>query len=88
VRLDKFLKVTGVIRRRTVAQDVIDASHVLLNGRLAKPASTVRAGDALCIDFGRKVVTYEVLDVPDRPVQRVDPETFVRLVSEEIREGW
>ena len=63
MRLDKFLKVSRLIKRRTVAKDVSDAGRVLINGKIAKPASEVKAGDILEIGFGARRVRVEVLEV-------------------------
>lgn len=60
MRLDKFLKVSRLIKRRTVAKDVSEQGRVWVNGREAKPSSTVKAGDELKIQFGQKLVTVRV----------------------------
>ena len=60
MRLDKFLKVSRLIKRRTVAKDVSDQGRVWINGRDAKPSSTVKPGDELKIQFGQKTITVRV----------------------------
>jgi ribosomal 50S subunit-recycling heat shock protein len=60
MRLDKFLKVSRLIKRRTVAKDVSDQGRVWINGRDAKASSTVKPGDELKIQFGQKSVTVRV----------------------------
>ncbi|MBJ6361267.1 RNA-binding S4 domain-containing protein [Paenibacillus sp. GCM10012307] len=60
MRLDKFLKVSRIIKRRTVAKDVSDQGRVWINGREAKPSNTVKPGDELKIQFGQKFVTVRV----------------------------
>lgn len=60
MRLDKFLKVSRLIKRRTVAKDVSDQGRVWINGRDAKPSSSVKVGDELAIQFGQKLVTVRV----------------------------
>jgi ribosomal 50S subunit-recycling heat shock protein len=60
MRLDKFLKVSRLIKRRTVAKDVSEQGRVWINGREAKPSSSVKAGDELKIQFGQKLVTVRV----------------------------
>ncbi|WP_223069025.1 RNA-binding S4 domain-containing protein [Paenibacillus caui] len=60
MRLDKFLKVSRLIKRRTVAKDVSEQGRVLINGREAKPSSTVKAGDEITVQFGQKLVTVRV----------------------------
>ena len=63
MRLDKFLKVSRLIKRRTVANEACDAGRVLINGRTAKASAAVKAGDVIEIQFGTKAVKVEVLDV-------------------------
>ena len=65
MRLDKFLKVSRLIKRRTVANEACDAGRVLVNDRPAKASAQVKAGDVLEIQFGSKSVRVEVLNVPE-----------------------
>lgn len=65
MRLDKFLKVSRVIKRRTVANEACDAGRVLVNDRPAKASAQVKAGDVLEIQFGSKSVRVEVLNVQE-----------------------
>ncbi len=65
MRLDKFLKVSRLIKRRTVANEACDAGRVLINDRPAKASAQVKAGDVLEIRFGSKAVKVEVLDVQE-----------------------
>ncbi|WP_127587130.1 RNA-binding S4 domain-containing protein [Paenibacillus koleovorans] len=60
MRLDKFLKVSRLIKRRTVAKDVSDQGRIWVNGREAKASTTVKVGDELVIGFGQKRVTVRV----------------------------
>ena len=60
MRLDKFLKVSRIIKRRTVANDACDASHVSVNGRPAKASYDVKVGDEIAISFGSRVVRVRV----------------------------
>lgn len=65
MRLDKYLKVSRLIKRRTVANEACDAGRVLINGKVAKASSNVSAGDVIEIGFGTKNVKVEVLDVQE-----------------------
>ena len=65
MRLDKFLKVSRVIKRRTVANEACDTEHVEVNGRRAKASYDVKEGDVIAITFGDKTMRLRVLDVPD-----------------------
>jgi ribosomal 50S subunit-recycling heat shock protein len=63
VRLDKYLKVSRIIKRRTVANDACGHERVTVNGKTAKPSQEVKAGDVLEIRFGAKTLRAEVLSV-------------------------
>jgi len=65
MRLDKFLKVSRLIKRRTVANEACDAGRVLVNGKPAKASTAVKVGDIIEIGFGAKTVKVEVLDVQE-----------------------
>ena len=65
MRLDKFLKVSRLIKRRTVANEACDAGRVLVNDRPAEASAQVKAGDVLEIQFGSKSVRVEVLNVQE-----------------------
>ena len=70
MRLDKFLKVSRLIKRRTVANEACDAGRVLVNDRPAKASAQVKAGDVLEIQFGSKSVRVEVLNVQETVKKR------------------
>ena len=63
MRLDKFLKVSRIIKRRTVANEACDSSRFTVNGRPAKPSYDVKIGDELTIAFGAKQITVRVLEI-------------------------
>lgn len=65
MRLDKYLKVSRIIKRRTVANDAADAGRVSINGKAAKASAEVKVGDVLEIRFGEKLSRYEVLVVAE-----------------------
>lgn len=65
MRLDKFLKVSRLIKRRTVAKDVSEQGRVMVNGREAKPSSAIKVGDELTVQFGQKLVTVRVERLAD-----------------------
>ncbi|BCN28982.1 RNA-binding S4 domain-containing protein [Anaeromicropila herbilytica] len=65
MRLDKFLKVSRLIKRRTVANEACDAGRVLVNGKVSKASATIKSGDIIEIQFGNKEVKVEVLDVQE-----------------------
>lgn len=65
MRLDKFLKVSRLIKRRTVANEACDAGRVLVNGKVAKAGLAVKAGDMIEIQFGNRNVKAEILNVAE-----------------------
>ncbi len=65
MRLDKYLKVSRLIKRRTVANEACDAGRVLINDKPAKASANVKVGDTITIAFGNKEVKVEVLSVQD-----------------------
>lgn len=65
MRLDKFLKVSRLIKRRTVANEACDAGRVLVNGKVAKASQNVKIGDIIEIAFGTKAVKVKVLNIQD-----------------------
>ena len=65
MRLDKFLKVSRIIKRRTVANEACDAERVTVNGRPAKASYDVKVGDKLSIRFGERTINVEVLQVSE-----------------------
>lgn len=64
MRLDKFLKVSRVIKRRTVANEAADNGRVAVNGKVVKPSYEVKIGDVVEIKFGDKVSRFEILKLP------------------------
>ena len=65
MRLDKYLKVSRLIKRRTIANEACDAGRVLINDKVAKASTEVKVGDVIEIGFGTKAVKVEVLDIQD-----------------------
>lgn len=79
MRLDKFLKVSRLIKRRTVANEACDAGRVTVNGNAAKASANVKAGDVIEIQFGSKNVKVEVLDVKET-VRKEEAENLYRYL--------
>ncbi len=76
MRLDKYLKVSRLIKRRTVANEACDAGRVQINGKPAKASSNVKAGDEITIAFGNKDVKVEVLSVQETVKKEEAKEMF------------
>lgn len=82
MRLDKYLKVSRIIKRRTVANGACDQGRVLLNGRVARASSDVKPGDTIEVRFGTRLLTVEVVTVQET-VHKEEASEMYRLVSEE-----
>ena len=76
MRLDKFLKVSRLIKRRTVANEACDAGRVLVNGKTAKASVKVKPGDVIEIQFGTRTVKVEVLDLQETTKKEDAKELF------------
>lgn len=79
MRLDKFLKVSRLIKRRTVANEACDAGRVLLNGKVAKASSEVKVGDIIEIALGAKNLKAEVCDIQET-TKKEDAKDLVRFL--------
>ena len=82
MRLDKYLKVSRLIKRRTVANDAASAGRVLINGKEAKPAKDVKVGDIIELEFGSRKVTAEVLNLNEH-TRKEDAAFMYKILSEE-----
>lgn len=79
MRLDKFLKVSRIIKRRTVANEVCDAGHVCVGGRTVKASYDVKEGDVLEIRFGEKTTKYKVLTVTEYATKQTAGEMYEEI---------
>ncbi len=76
MRLDKYLKVSRLIKRRTVANEACDAGRVMVNGKTARASLNIKPGDVIEIQFGTKTVKVEVLDVVETVKKEESKELF------------
>jgi ribosomal 50S subunit-recycling heat shock protein len=83
MRLDAFMRATGIITRRTLGKRACDEGLIEVNGRPARPSAEVRVGDTITARVGMKVEVYEVLQLAQRPVPRQARGDYVKLVSSE-----
>ncbi len=81
MRIDKFLKISRVIKRRTVAQEACDGGRIEINGKTAKPSKEVRVGDVVTVTFGNRAMTFEVLSVDERQTKQ-SADTMYRICDE------
>ena len=87
MRLDKFLKVSRLIKRRTVAKEVSDQHRITINGRPAKAGTDVKPDDILELDFGRRLVKVKITQVRE-VASSTQARGMYEVVSEQIREDW
>ena len=81
MRLDRFVKVSRLIKRRTVANDVSDMGRVLVNGTPAKPAKQLKENDIITIEYANRNVTVKVLKVPTGNVSVQEAPTLYEVVE-------
>lgn len=81
MRLDKFLALSGLIRRRTKAQEACDRGYVALDGRPTKPGRTVRVGQEVALRQGDRLTRYRIRELPSRPVARAAQDQCVELLD-------
>ena len=82
MRLDKFLKFSRLIKRRTVANEVSETGRVYVNGNSAKPAKQIKVGDIIKIEYHNKNVIVKVLEVPQNNVSIQEASTLYEIIEE------
>ena len=80
MRLDKYLKVSRIIKRRAVANDACDASHVTVNGKSAKASYEVKIGDIIEVSFGSRILRVRVTEVKDS-TKKTDAQEMYEVIS-------
>ena len=83
MRLDKFLKVSRVIKRRSVANDVCSAGRVMVNGKVSKPSVRLKTGDVVSIAFGNGVVTFRVLS-QEQTVRKEEASGMYEIIEDTL----
>lgn len=76
MRIDKFLKVSRVIKRRTVAADACSGGRIEINGKTVKPAKEVKVGDVVTVSFGSNSLTFEVLNTDEKQTKQSAAEMY------------
>ena len=84
MRIDKYLKVSRLIKRRTIAKEVAENERILLNGVVSKPSKDVKIGDIITIEFGTKRVNVKVVSL-DVSVKKEDATSMYEFISEETK---
>lgn len=83
MRLDKYLKVARILKRRTVSKELAANERVLINGKVAKPAKEVNLGDIIDIIYGERVLRIRVLDIKEN-VRKNDADSLYEVIDEFI----
>lgn len=84
MRLDKYLKVSRLIKRRTLAKEASEAERILVNDKPAKPSKEIKIGDLITVNFGRKSLVVKVTSLKES-TKKVDSELMYEFISEEAR---
>ena len=81
MRLDKFLKVSRIIKRRTLSKEMSESSRVKVNGKVAKPSTQLKIGDQIEIEFGRSILTIQVKELREH-VLKDDSSMLYEIIDE------
>jgi ribosomal 50S subunit-recycling heat shock protein len=80
MRLDKFLKVSRIIKRRTVAKDFAENERVMVNGRIAKPSTEIQKGDILTLRIGDRETVFEIIDIKEN-IKASEARNLYRIIE-------
>lgn len=83
MRLDKYLKVSRLIKRRTMANELSSGGGVQINGKVAKPSSEVHVGDVLTLELGARTITVKVELVPEKAVPAQSASTLYTVIADD-----
>ncbi|MBE5750034.1 MAG: RNA-binding S4 domain-containing protein [Clostridiales bacterium] len=81
MRIDKFLKVSRLLKRRTLAQEACDGGRVEVNGRVVKPSYNVKVGDVVSLGFNSGTVSFEILNIKET-VRKEEAESLYRIITD------
>lgn len=81
MRLDKFLKLIRIIKRRTIAQELCDAGNVMVNNDVKKPSYTVKKDDYIELKYFNHIIKFEVLEIPTQIVPKEEVEKYIKFKS-------
>ena len=83
MRLDKYLKLSRIIKRRTIAKEVLDGDLVTINSKKAKPSTEVKEGDILVLTLGERVLTIKVLNILNS-TKKKDAQEMFEIIKDEV----
>ncbi|AGF53950.1 MULTISPECIES: RNA-binding S4 domain-containing protein [Clostridium] len=86
MRLDKYLKVSRIIKRRTVAKEVCESGRILINDKQAKPSTSVKEGDIIQITFANRILKAEIINIAEHVKKEDAKEMYVIIEGEEDKE--
>lgn len=86
MRLDKYLKVSRIIKRRTVAKEACESGRVIINGKVAKPSNDIKEGDIIEILFGNRILKARVINIAEHVRKENAKEMYEILEGEEDKE--
>ncbi len=81
MRLDKFLKLIRIIKRRTIAQELCDAGNVMVNNDVKKPSYTVKKDDDIELKYFNHIIKFKVLEIPTQIVPKEEVEKYIKFKS-------
>ena len=85
MRIDKFLKLSRIIKRRSVASDACDSGRIFINEKQAKPSKDVKVGDVVTVSFGDREITFRILSIDERQTKQSATEMY-EIVSNTTEE--
>ncbi len=86
MRLDKYLKVSRIIKRRTVAKEISESGRILINDKLAKPSTKVKEGDIIQITFANRILKAKIINIAEHVRKKDAREMYVIIEGEEDKE--
>lgn len=85
MRIDKYLKVSRILKRRTIAKELADNQRLMINERIAKAGSEVSIGDILTITFGKRILKIKITEIREF-TKKEDSESMYEVISESVKE--
>ncbi|EKQ55975.1 MULTISPECIES: RNA-binding S4 domain-containing protein [unclassified Clostridium] len=86
MRLDKYLKVSRIIKRRTVAKEICESGRIQINDKVAKPSTTVKEGDIIQITFANRILKAEIINIAEHVRKEEAKDMYTIIEGEEDKE--